>query len=179
MRVATPRAANPMSHRAEVLSAAVWAAVGSGIVVASWRMERLESLGINPWSAPGLTPGIVGALIIVFALVLLWQALRAAEGPDHERAGSADATPTAGSARRTLAAAVLCVLFAGVSLGRGLPFAIEGTLFVFVFSAAFSWSTWRAEKRIGRGLAQTLAVAVIACAFIAWLFESVFLVRLP
>ncbi len=168
-----------MSRRAEVLSAAVWAAVGGGIVVASWRMDRLENLGINPWSAPGLTPGIVGALIIVFAIVLLWQALRAAEGPDHEPSDHAEAAIAPGSARRTFVAALFCVLFAGVSLGRGLPFAIEGTLFVFVFSAAFSWSTWRAERRIGRGLAETLAVAVIACVFISWLFESVFLVRLP
>ncbi len=36
-----------------------------------------------------------------------------------------------------------------------------------------------AAGRVARGLVQTLAVAVGASAFISWLFESVFLVRLP
>ena len=69
--------------------------------------------------------------------------------------------------------------FAGVALGHGLPFVVEGAVFIFVFTTLFSWPTWRAERRIVRGLAQTLAIAVVASAFISWLFESVFLVRLP
>jgi hypothetical protein len=43
----------------------------------------------------------------------------------------------------------------------------------------FSWPTWRAEQRVVRGLLQTLIVAVLAALAISWLFESVFLVRLP
>ena len=52
-------------------------------------------------------------------------------------------------------------------------------MFVFVFTTLFSWVEWRAAGRIGRGLLRTLAVAVLSSAFISWLFESVFLVRLP
>ena len=74
---------------------------------------------------------------------------------------------------------MLCVLFAGVTLGHGLPFVVEGAAFIFVFTALFSWPRWRAERRVGRGLAQTLVVAVVASTLISWLFESVFLVRLP
>ncbi len=168
-----------MSRRAEVLSAALWAAAGGAIVIASWRMERLDKLGINPWSAPGLTPGIIGALIVLFALALLWRSLRAAAEPQVDSAVDEGPMPTAGSARRTIAAVLMCVLFAGISLGHGWPFAVEGALFILVFTAAFSWTAWRAERRIARGLAQTLAVAVLASAFISWLFESVFLVNLP
>ena len=74
---------------------------------------------------------------------------------------------------------MLCVLFAGVSLGRGVPFAVEGAVFVFVFTTLFSIEAWRAEGRVARGLLQTLAIAVVAAGSIAWLFERVFLVRLP
>ncbi len=167
-----------MSRRAELLNAVAWAVAGGAIVVASWRMDRLDRLSISPWSAPGLTPGVVGALIICFALALAWQAWRADAGAGDAPASAGVATP-AGSGRRTLVAVVLCVLFAGLSLGHGLPFVVEGSLFVFAFTSVFSWSDWRVERRIGRGLMQTLVVAVIACAFISWLFESVFLVRLP
>jgi hypothetical protein len=163
-----------MSRRVELQSAALWAALGAAIVVASWRMDRLEDRGINPLSAPGLTPGVFGAAMLVLALALAWQAWHAAsDGPAPE------AGPPPGSARRTLAATVLCVLFAGVTLGHGLPFVVEGAVFVFTFTTVFSWPTWRAQGRIARGLVQTLCVAAAASAFISWLFESVFLVRLP
>jgi len=161
-----------MSRRGELLSAAVWAALGTVIAVASWRMDRLDDRGINPWSIPGLTPGVVGALMIVLAMVLALQSGRTGAPP-------AEAAPTPGSLRRTLLAVVLCVGFAGVALGHGLPFVIEGALFVFVFTTLFSWPDWRERGRVRRGLVQTLAIAVAASAFISWLFESVFLVRLP
>ena len=64
-------------------------------------------------------------------------------------------------------------------LGHGVPFVVAGACFIFAFTAIFSWPAWREERRIGRGLVQAFVVAVIACTAIAWLFESVFLVRLP
>ena len=138
-------------------------------------MDRLGDRGINPWSAPGLTPGVVGALMVVLALVLGVRALqRKAETPiAHADAGEPESWPSAALAL------VLCLVFAGLSLGRGLPFAAEAALFIFVFTAAFSWKTWRAQGRVMRGAAQAAAVALLAAGSIAWLFESVFLVRLP
>lgn len=161
-----------MSRRGELQSAAVWAVLGAVILVGSWRMDRLEDRGINPWSAPGLTPGLVGALMVVLALVLALQSRRRPIDP-------ADAPPAQGSVRRTLLAIVLCVGFAGLTLGHGLPFVVEGAVFIFVFTTLFSLSVWRAEQRVRRGLVQTLAIAAAASVVISWLFESVFLVRLP
>jgi hypothetical protein len=166
-----------MTRRQEYLNAGVWATLGAVILVASWRMDRLATMNIDPWSVPGLTPGVVGALMIVLALALALQARRAGADPGHEEDRPAD--PADGGTLRTLVAMVLCVLFAGITLGHGLPFAVEGAIFIFAFTAVFSWRTWRDENRIARALAQTVAVAVIAAALIAWLFESVFLVRLP
>ena len=111
--------------------------------------------------------------MIVLSLVLGWQALRApAEVPGEE-----DADP--GALRQGLLALVLCVLFAGITLGHGTPFVVEGAIFIFVFISLFSWREWRAAGRVARGLMQAAAVAVGASLFISWLFESVFLVRLP
>jgi len=69
--------------------------------------------------------------------------------------------------------------FAGVSLGHGLPFAVEGAAFILLFITVFSWPQWRAEGRVGRSLATAFVTAVASSALISWLFESVFLVRLP
>ena len=87
--------------------------------------------------------------------------------------------PVDGSLGRTLAACTLCLLFAGVSLGHGLPFVVEGAAFVFLFTTVFSWSQWRADGGVLRKLLITLVVSVLASVVISWLFESVFLVRLP
>ena len=161
-----------MANRGDLLGAGVFAAAGAAILIASLRMDRLTERGIEVWSAPGLTPGVIGALMIVLSLVLGAQALRApAEVPDN------DADP--GSLRQGLLALVLCVLFAGITLGHGTPFVIEGAVFIFVFIGLFSWREWRAAGRVARGLMQAAAVAVGASVFISWLFESVFLVRLP
>ena len=161
-----------MANRGDLLGAGVFAAAGAAILIASLRMDRLTERGIEVWSAPGLTPGVIGALMIVLSLVLGAQALRApAEVPDN------DADP--GSLRQGLLALVLCVAFAGITLGHGTPFVIEGAIFIFVFIGLFSWREWRAAGRVARGLLQAAAVAVGASLFISWLFESVFLVRLP
>jgi hypothetical protein len=162
-----------MSPRGEWIGVAFWAALGSTIFVAGWRMDRLSHQGIAPWSAPGLLPAVVGALMVAFALILALQTWRGTEAPDEAAAEEPNAW--SGSALAT----ALCVLFAGASLGRGWPFQVEAALFILGFTTLFRWREWRNEGRVARGLAQTAVIAVVASVAIAWLFESVFLVRLP
>lgn len=176
-----------MSLRGEWLGVAFWAGLGTAIAVASWRMDRLSHQGIAPWSAPGLLPAVVGMLMVAFALVLAVQAWHGGQeqAPPPGEAGNTGGTESADQATDTASwggsalATVLCVLFAGASLGRGWPFQVEAAGFIFVFTTLFRWREWRTEGRLARGLAQTLVIAVLASAAISWLFESVFLVRLP
>lgn len=161
--------------------AALWAAFGLVIVVASWRMDRLGHQGINPWSAPALLPGVLGLLFIALALAL---ALRRPPATPEVPTDSlpTDSLPTAPLPAlpwRTLTAAGLCIGFAALGLGHGLSFRWVAAAFVFTFITVFSWSRWRDDARLARGLATALVVAVGAAQAIAWLFESVFLVRLP
>ncbi|MBL8346674.1 MAG: tripartite tricarboxylate transporter TctB family protein [Rubrivivax sp.] len=166
-----------MSPRGEWLGVAFWAGLGTTIFVASWRMDRLSHQGIAPWSAPGLLPAVVGALMVAFALVLAAQAWHGAEAP--EDADPAPKPAETDTWRGSALATVLCVLFAGASLGRGWPFQVEAAGFILVFTTLFRWREWRAEGKVARGLAQTAVIAVAAALAISWLFESVFLVRLP
>ncbi len=214
-----------MSRRTELLAAALWGSAGLVILVASWRMDRLTDRGINPWSAPGLTPGVVGALMVLLALVLAVKARRRAANiypqpsplpetvenpagritqsaapateelplPGRERAGVRvgsepaptpqhppnNATNTPDSWPSTVTALLLCSAFATLSLGRGWHFAVDAALFIFIFTSVFSWRLWRTAGRTASSLARTAAVAVLASGAISWLFESVFLVRLP
>ena len=42
-------------------------------------MDRLESQGADPWSVPGLVPGIIGVVITLLGLALLLRSLRSAK----------------------------------------------------------------------------------------------------
>jgi len=128
-------------------------------------MDRLASLSINPWSAPGLMPGVLGALMLVFGLAL---ALR--------RSRPADVAT--GSWHRTSLAVVLCVVFAGGLLGHGLPFWLTAATFLFVTIFAFRRMEAPEAPRARLALSSA-AIAVVAALVISYLFEDVFLVRLP
>jgi hypothetical protein len=175
-----------MTPRADLLSAGLWGAFGTLVVVASWRLPRLEQMGINPWSVPGLTPGLIGLAMVLAAAVLALRAWRESRltrelraAPPADAAATGDAAEPPASLRRSLLALLLCLTFAGIGLGHGLPFALEAAAFVFVFICVFSWRTWRAEQRVLRGAAGALLIAAVSASLIAWLFSAVFLVRLP
>ena len=158
--------------RKERLLALGWIVFGAAVLVASWRMDRLANLQINPWSAPGLMPGVLGLLMVVFGAALALRArIRDASRAEVDRT----------SVPRVLLAAVLCVGYAGGLLGHGLPFWLTSAAFLFVTILAFRWLDRDAESPASlRKLALTSAAIAFGASFVIGLiFERVFLVRLP
>jgi len=134
-------------------------------------MDRLESLSINPLSAPGLMPGVLGALLVLFGGLLLLRSRR--------RTGAATAAAAA-SAPRVALALLLCLGYAGGLLGRGLPFWLVSAGFLFASILAFRLlDRDPGGAGAGRIAASSAAIALAAGLAIAHLFQDVFLVRLP
>jgi hypothetical protein len=150
------------------LFGAGWIAFGLAVLAASWRMDRLEAQHINPWSAPGLLPGLLGALMVLFGAALCLRSPAPAEAP-------------AGAPARMALAVALCAGFAGGLVGHGLPFWIAAALFLFVAILAFRWldRDRNAAPRTGRLVLEAAAIALGASAAISLLFQELFLVRLP
>jgi hypothetical protein len=147
-----------------------WMVLGAAIFIASWRMDRLANLNINPWSVPGLLPGLLGALMVLFGAVLCLR--------PPAPAGQAPAT---GGRGRVWLALALCGGFACGLLGRGLPFFLTAAGFLFVSILVFRWIDRDPGEPPGLGaLAVSSAViALAASGAISLLFQKVFLVRLP
>lgn len=144
-----------------------WMTLGLAIVVESWRMDRLEQQHINPWTVPGLVPGLLGLVLMAFGLVLTLRrhGHTAEDEPlDRGRAGMA---------------IILCFLFAGGLVGSGLPFWAAAFLFVFVAILAFDWEDRRAAGTLGKGALQAALIAAGNAVAVTIVFQEIFLVRLP
>jgi hypothetical protein len=192
-----------------VALALCWIAFGVAVAIGAWRMDRLAHLNIEPWSAPGLVPGVLGVLIAAFGAVLAWReaerrrarpgargdappagagsaaaadaATGAATGAEAEALapGAAGDEPVLAALRRVAPVLAIALAFAVGLLGRGLPFAATSSLLVFAWIVLLRWPEWRAQRGLPRGLATAAVVAVASCTLIALLFQEVFLVRLP
>lgn len=166
------------SPRADLLWALAWIAVGAAIFTGGFTMDRLERQNINPYTAPGLVPALLGIGIAILGAILLVRSVR--------RGGLAAAldgrTPADGG--RLALALGLCILYAGGLVGRTLlgfhvPFWLATALFVFVAILALEWPARRERGELGRGIAIALACAVGTAAGVTLVFQEVFLVRLP
>jgi hypothetical protein len=160
----------PADRRHDLWFSALLVVLSTGIVVESWRMPRLAHLGVHPMSAPGLTPGLLGLVLLALALALLLRSVRqrrvAVEGAEEEEAP--------GAVGRTLLTLGMCLGYALGLVGR-VPFWLATGLFVLAF---VGWFGFERDRPI-RSLAIAAVMAAVTAAAVTLLFQRVFLVRLP
>ena len=173
-----PDSGTPVGARAELRQAIGWALLGLAILVASIRMDRLESQHINPYTVPGLLPGLLGIAMLFLAALLGWRAI----GAGALSPAAAAHRPVDRKAAKRIALVIgLCVAFGVGLVGHGLPFWAAATTFVTVAILAFEQPR-RAQG--GRAIAVrdvvfALAVGLGAGGVITLVFQVLFLVRLP
>jgi hypothetical protein len=152
-----------MSYRAQGL---FWIFVGGAIFYGSWTMDRLANLGVQPYSAPGLLPGVLGVFIFLLGLTML---LRSSASKDSERI----------EWRRILLPIGLCLGFAGGMVGRGIPFWLAAWIFIAVMIWTLQYRERKDQGELGRLALVSLTVGAIASVAISLVFQEVFLIRLP
>ena len=163
--------------RSELKQAAGWATLGAAILIGSLRMDRLESQSINPYTVPGLLPGLLGvAMMLLAGLLALRSWRRGALAPGIAR------TPIdPAMVRRIVLVLVLCIGFDVALVGHGLPFWLAAAIFVSVAIVSLQRPQRQAA---GRSLSlRDVAIAVViglgAGGAITLVFQQLFLVRLP
>jgi hypothetical protein len=158
--------------KADFVTGLVLIALGIATVIASLAMPRFAELNAEPYTAPGIVPGLLGAALAVLGTLL---SLRAVVAPRGAPAGEEAADP---AWPRVGAAFALCMVYAGVLVGR-VPFQLATFLFILAFILAFE--LWDGNLR-ARWLRQTVAAAAIAALIsfgISYVFRVIFLIRLP
>src|SRR3954447_7661560 len=112
--------------RSDFISALGWIGLGIAILIGSVMMDRLEKQDINPYTIPGLLPGLLGIAMTILGTLLAARSWR----PGRLAAAGA---PTDRSRRRRLPLVLgLCLIFGVVLVGHGLPFGLAAALFVTV-----------------------------------------------
>lgn len=164
----------------------IWIVFGAAVIYGSWMMDRLESLGIPPATAPGVVPGLLGLGIVIFGLVLVLR--RGPAGPPAALV-IADAQPAADAApiphadefhwKRVLLSWVLCMTYGAVLLGGGLHYWMLTAAFLFLHVLLLDETERVPASPTTRRLIAAAILAPAVATAVMLVFERIFLVRLP
>lgn len=168
----------PGMARADLIAGLAFTALGVAVVVESLRMPRFAELNVEPYTAPGLVPGVLGLVILILGAVLCLRAAREGGWRLSARDAGRRTEPSDPGVSRLLLSIALCLIYAAVLVGS-VPFWLATFVFITAFVILFEWplATSRAD-RLWRIAFAPLLAAVNAAA-VTLLFQHVFLVRLP
>ena len=172
-----PGADIPAGPRADFIAAVGWIALGAVILVASWTMDRLEQQDVNPYTVPGLLPGLLG-----IAMMLLGSALAVRSWRQGVLRQAVPASPQGAGSRWQLWLSIgLCVAFDIGLVGHGLPFWLAAALFVTVAILSLQHAQRKAAglRLTARAVISAIAIGLGAGGAITLVFQQIFLVRLP
>jgi hypothetical protein len=175
---ASPEAEGVVNPRSDFLSALGWMALGIAILIGSVMMDRLEKQGINPYTIPGLLPGLLGIAMTILGALLAARSWR--PGLLASTATSSASTDR-GERKRLVLVLGLCLAFGVGLVGHGLPFWLAAAIFVTVAVLTLQAPQRRTsgEKLSLRMVVKTAAIGLGAGAAITIVFQELFLVRLP
>jgi hypothetical protein len=173
-----PPGEEPISPRSDLADAAGWVALGAAILIGSVTMDRLERQHINPYTVPGLLPGLLGIAMILLGAVL---ALRSVRRGAFELAPSPPGAHDSERRRRVWVVTGLCMGYGVVLIGHGLPFWLASTIYV---TSSILILQRMSRDPLVRSLAprawvKALAIGVGSSLVTHLVFQELFLVRMP
>jgi putative tricarboxylic transport membrane protein len=168
---------------ADRIGGLVWIAFGAAVVYGSWAMDRLQSLGIPPATAPGVVPGLLGIAFIIFGAVLLARREPATDGASDAAAPAEATAPTAQGDefhwRRVALSWALCMTYGAVLLGGGLPYWVLTAAFLFLHILLLDETEAVPAVPTLRRLVTAAVIAPAVATVVMLVFQRIFLVRLP
>lgn len=168
---AGPAGTSAHSPQADLRGGLAWMGFGALVLAASWRMDRFETMGGTLYTAPGLVPGLFGAMLCLLGAVLVLRSWRR-RGPSATVDAAAHG-PGPLLNRRIVGTLLLTLVYAAGLIGR-VPFSLATVAFVTLFTALYAQTpSW--PRRWGLAL----LTGVLTALLVVGVFEQVFLVRLP
>lgn len=168
----------PSDPRRELHDGLGWTALGVAILVGSITMDRLERQGVNPYTVPGLLPGLLGLAMILLGGVLALRSWR--------RGALAQpvlpATPLLREERKRFWLVIgLCLGYGVVLVGHGIPFWLASWIYVSGSILILQrLSRDEQQRRLGTmAWVKALVIGVASSVITQLVFQELFLVRMP
>ena len=168
----------PDSPRSDLSQGLGWIALGLAILIGSITMDRLERQDVNPYTVPGLLPGLLGLVMMLLGSILALRSWR--RGALREAA--LPVTPDQREQRRRIAIVIaLCLGYGVVLVGHGLPFWLAST--IYVTGSILILQRLSREPQTRRltlhAVIKALVIGLGAAVITQLVFQELFLVRLP
>ncbi|WP_427913624.1 tripartite tricarboxylate transporter TctB family protein [Ramlibacter sp. MMS24-I3-19] len=164
--------------RADLHDALGWIALGVAVLVGSLTMDRLENQNINPYTVPGLLPGLLGIAMVILGSLLALRSWRRGAFTEPRPV----ATPEQRAQRVRIAVVLALCIGYGVGLvGHGIPYWIASAIFVATTILVLQRMSADEVRRqlTPASWAKAIAIGVCAALVIQGVFQELFLVRLP
>jgi hypothetical protein len=176
---AAPRETEDLAGlRSDFMSALGWMGLGIAILIGSVMMDRLEKQGINPYTIPGLLPGLLGIAMTILGALL---AARSWRTRLLSMTATGDASVKRAEYKRLLLVLGLCLTFGVVLVGHGLPFWLAAALFVTMAIVSLQYQQGKSTGQAlnTRAFVKAAVIGLGAGIVITIVFQEIFLVRLP
>ena len=165
-----------VTPRSDFVASLGWMAIGLAISILAYQMDRLENQDVLPYAVPGLLPFFLGLAFIFFGGLMLFRSWR-------QGALARDAQWAPGMSwverKRFLIVLALCLVFAILLIGRGLPFWLAAAVFVAVTITVLQYPQRKAAGQVLRGILLSIVIGLGAGFGVTLIFQEIFLVTLP
>ncbi len=161
----------------DFITSVVLIAFSLSVIVSSSTMPRLERRGIDPFSAPGVVPGMIGLILLCLALILFVRSVKSG-GYLLFSPETTQQSGHRGAARRVLLTLVISLIYAIGFLGR-IDYTLATILYVFSFIVLFEYRWTEPLNNQLKVIGYALLQALIAALLITLVFRKLFLVDLP
>lgn len=164
--------------KADFVASIVLMAFGIWVLVHSIRMPRFENLEANPFSIPGIVPGLLGTIIFLLSLMVFLRSLK----QNGHRLGIDAAVvrnfTKDASMRRMLVTILVCGVY-GLGMIGLINYYAATFLFVLVFLLLFQYRQSQTDRTLGKLIAMSVLQAVLTAGAVGAVFRYLFLVQLP
>ena len=164
--------------KADVFASIALVCFGVWIIVQSIKMPRYQEFGANPFSVPGIVPGILGTIITALSALVF---IRAIQNGGYRLKLSRTVilnTVRDESFKRMMITCLVCAVYGLLMIGR-ISYYLATFLYVFAFLIIFQY---RLSENIAvqRNLIfRSLVQALLVSAAVGSVFRYLFLVDLP
>jgi hypothetical protein len=168
----------PIHPRSDLLDGLGWMAFGIAVLIGSLTMDRLEQQNINPYTVPGLLPGLLGITMILLGGILALRSWRRGALRAHVPAATAEDSE---QRRRIWIVIVLCMGYAVVLVGHGIPFWLASAIYVTGSILVLQRLSRDEEERryTVRGFIKAVVIGLGSGVITSLVFQELFLVRMP